>query len=319
MKSRQSIGLTYLAYRLPNQQLSLYELERNGLLTSSAPFMRELGFEYCHIHDGDDVFEDMVVGCAEQILAESALPRDQIGWLFKYTGLEDNCTRANCGNGDILRHFRYPVAKAQHRLELTEATGVAISQQGCSGLLSAIQMADCMLRSSDMTSILCLAGDFLPRGSNREVLYNVMSDAAAAVLIQKEPVKNRIIHSYQHTVPYYWDTPEHKEELLSAYFPLAQRVIAKTLEQARLSVGDVAWFVPHNVNLRSWRILSELLGVPEKKIWSDNIARVGHTICCDHIINLQDMESQGALKKNDILVLFTFGFGANWSCMILEH
>jgi 3-oxoacyl-[acyl-carrier-protein] synthase III len=31
------------------------------------------------------------------------------------------------------------------------------------------------------------------------------------------------------------------------------------------------------------------------------------------------MEEQGALKKDDLLVLFTFGFGANWSCMILQH
>jgi 3-oxoacyl-[acyl-carrier-protein] synthase-3 len=93
----------------------------------------------------------------------------------------------------------------------------------------------------------------------------------------------------------------------------------KTLEQAGISRNDVAWFVPHNVNLRSWKILSDLIEVSEDKIWSNNIARVGHTVSCDHIINMRDMEDQGLLERGDILVLFTFGFGANWSCMIIEH
>jgi len=46
---------------------------------------------------------------------------------------------------------------------------------------------------------------------------------------------------------------------------------------------------------------------------------VGHTVSCDHIINLVDMEGAGALHDGDHLLLFTFGFGASWSAMVIQH
>jgi 3-oxoacyl-[acyl-carrier-protein] synthase-3 len=308
-----------LAYQLPGKRLSLDELERSGSLTSSARFLHELGFGYCHVGGGRESFDDMLVDCGRRVLTEANLPRDDVRWLFQYSGLERNGAVRDTQPASVLRHFRYPVARAHHRLDLPSAASVAVGQQGCSGLLSTLHVADHMLSSSDAGSVLCLAGDFLPEGSGREVLYNVMSDACAAVLVQRDPGKNRIVHFYQHAVPYFWDTPAHQEELLSSYFPLAQRVIATTLAQAEMSVDDVAWFVPHNVNFRSWEILAELVGVGPEKVWSGNIARVGHTVSCDHIINMKDMEDQGVLQRGDRLVLFTFGFGANWSCMIVEH
>jgi 3-oxoacyl-[acyl-carrier-protein] synthase-3 len=219
----------------------------------------------------------------------------------------------------VLSQFRYPAAKAQHVLELEKASSIALSQQGCCGLLSGIDMAEKMLSGSEAQSAILLAGDAFSRGSTREIIYNLMSDASAAVLIEKDAEKNRIVNFHQHSVPYFWDTPKHTNEILASYFPLAQRVIVKCLEQAGMTTSDVTWFVPHNVNLRSWHILTDLLDVPMSRVWSRNISRVGHTVSCDHVINLRDMENDGVLNSNDILVLFTFGFGANWSCMILEH
>lgn len=312
-----TIGITHLAYRLPDRRLSLEDAAQRGLFASEASFLRDIGFEYCFVEDDPVVHDDMIVDCGQDLLTRSALPRHEVGWLFRCSGLPNELPLPR--KGDMLAQFRYPVGRSQQRLDLQRASGMALSQQGCSGLLSSLHIANQLLRADGADAVMCLAGDVFPRGGTREILYNVMSDAAGAVLVQKNAAKNRIVHFEQHTMPYYWDTPQHTTEMLASYFPLAQRVILGTLDAAGVAPGDLAWVVPHNVSLRSWIILSELVGVPSTRIWTDNIARVGHTISCDHIINLSDMEQQGVLRSGDLLLLFTFGFGATWTCLLIEH
>jgi 3-oxoacyl-[acyl-carrier-protein] synthase-3 len=86
-----------------------------------------------------------------------------------------------------------------------------------------------------------------------------------------------------------------------------------------MTIADVDWIIPHNVSLRSWEILLGLIGCPREKLYSDNIGRVGHTIAADNFINLRDATDAGVIHQGDRLLLFTFGYGLNWSCMILEH
>ena len=319
MNSHLSIGLTHVAYSLPSKQFTLTDLEQNGRLRSPAAFLRELGFEDCRVADGQAGLDGLLLHCGGELLATANVASAEVGWLITYTGLEpihQGHPHANC---NPLERFRYRLSHAQHELNLSHATGLALSQQGCSGLLSSIDLAARLLATSESSAALCLAGDALDAGSNREILYNLMSDAGAAVLVEKHASRNRIINFHQHTAPYFWDTPNHTDELLAAYFPLAQRVISHCLEEAGRTIEDVTWFVPHNVNRRSWTILAQLLGVRETAIWDKNISRVGHTVSCDHAINLRDMERAGVLQPGDLLVLFTFGFGATWSCMLLEH
>jgi len=42
-------------------------------------------------------------------------------------------------------------------------------------------------------------------------------------------------------------------------------------------------------------------------------------IAADNWINLRDAMESGKVRPHDKLLLFTFGFGANWACMLLEH
>ena len=46
---------------------------------------------------------------------------------------------------------------------------------------------------------------------------------------------------------------------------------------------------------------------------------MGHTIAADNFINLRDATDSGLIRKGDLLLLFTFGYGLNWSCMVVEH
>jgi 3-oxoacyl-[acyl-carrier-protein] synthase III len=295
----------------------LAALKRSKQVRSSVTFLNELGFSYGYLSEESEPFDELLVGAAEDAIADSGHPPPQIGTLFLYSGLNASATVA--GNAPVLERFRYPVAKLADRLKLGHANAMGLSQQGCSGLLSAINVAARMVQAGDPPAALCVAGDALPKGANREIMYNVMSDAAAAVVVERGSPRNQIVTFHQLGQPAYWDSPQRERELIAAYFPMAQRAICGAIEQAGLRLSDIRWIVPSNVSLRSWTILAELLKIPATRIWSKNIARVGHTVCCDHVINLRDMTREGTLETGDLLLLFTFGFGASWTSLILQH
>jgi 3-oxoacyl-[acyl-carrier-protein] synthase-3 len=339
MNGREAIGISRAAYTLPATRLALEELERAGRIASPAAVLRDFGFEYCYCCPPATEFSDLVIECGKRVLQQAGRPAEELDRVFLYSALESVVSgqwpvvsdqwSADTGHRPLttdysaeanpLELFRYPAARAHHLLGLGQTPVMGLSQLGCSGLLSAVHMASQLLQTTERADILCLAGDILPPGGQREIMYNVMSDAAGALLIERGGSRNRIVHFHERVQTYYWDTPRREQELLAAYFPMAQRVISECLQGAGLEIRDVKWFVPHNVSLRSWHILAKLMSIPAEKIWTANIARVGHTLSCDHIINLVDMEVQGALSQGDYLVLFTFGFGASWSCMVLQH
>lgn len=313
----RSVGISHVAYRLPRSPKTLPALKRSKQIRSSVKFLHELGFTYSYLAEEPERFAELLVGAAEEAIADSGHSAAQIGTLFLYSGL--NSAAAGSRSAGILERFRYPVARLADRLKLPHANAMALSQQGCSGLLSAINLAARMVQAGDPPAALCVAGDALPKNANREIMYNVMSDAAAAVVVERGSPRNQIVSFHQLGQPAYWDSPQQERELIAAYFPMAQRAICGAIEQAGLRLSDIRWIVPSNVSLRSWTILAELLGIPATRIWSKNIARVGHTVCCDHVINLRDMSREGALTTGDHLLLFTFGFGASWTSLILQH
>lgn len=251
-------------------------------------------------------------------MVDAARPPSEIGTLILVSGIDPVPSTIEPSAG-LLDRFRYPAAMVHAELGLEQGAAFSLSQQGCGGLLSAVDLGSRLLRTGQAGAVLILAGDALPAGGCREITYNLIGDATAALLLERDAVKNRIVAFHQQTHSAYWDTPAREQELLAAYFPIAVRVIRATLEQADVDLAAVRWFVPHNVSRRSWQILASLLRLPEEKVWLSNVARVGHTVSCDHVINLVDMEGQGVLAAGDLLVLFTFGFGANWSCLVVEH
>jgi 3-oxoacyl-[acyl-carrier-protein] synthase-3 len=176
-----------------------------------------------------------------------------------------------------------------------------------------------LARPTSVGRVLCVGVDLLPAGSSREILYNLISDGACAVLVQSGAGPNRIISERQVTKGYYWDCEARKNEIVAAYFPTARHIIKEALADAALAPDKVAWIIPHNVSRRSWEILLRLTDLPVERLYADNIATKGHVISGDNFINLKDADAEGRLRAGDRLLLFNFGFGASWSCMLVEH
>jgi|JRHI01.1.fsa_nt_gi 3-oxoacyl-[acyl-carrier-protein] synthase III len=104
-------------------------------------------------------------------------------------------------------------------------------------------------------------------------------------------------------------------------FRRAVRVIVEsartTLDRAGLSASDVAWFVPHQANLRIIETAAKKLGVPRDRTVV-NIDRYGNTSAASIPLALAEAADDGRLKDGDLVLLSGFGAGMTWASALLR-
>src|SRR5688572_7353787 len=312
-----SIGISAIEYAIPDTRVSLEELAGTRRLDTDPAQLRAFGFDVARV--SVQPVETLAHEALKRLLVSTRHAPESIGALF-HAGAIPASHVVSGGSGSVIEGFHYPAARLQYEFGLVNAVAVGVGQVGCAGLMTAIRLAAGFLKSTaDTDAVICSSADVLPSNATREFIYNVVSDGACALMVQRNSDSNRILAHRQITKGYYWDAVSLKNEIVAAYFPTAQHLVRTTLADAGLAAADIDWVIPHNVSLRSWEILVRLLDIPRDRVFLDNIADKGHVIAADNFINLKDATDRGLLRSGQRLLLFTFGFGANWACMVLEH
>jgi 3-oxoacyl-[acyl-carrier-protein] synthase-3 len=308
------VHIAAIEYVLPDHSLTLEELAEQGRLTSRVEALRSFGFDRAWVVE--DEGEQLALRAAQRLLARSGIDPASIGVVL-YAGARPE----SHGGGDVLlAGFSYPAARLQYECGLLNARTIGVSQTGCLGMMTAVSLGRSLLAAeAALERVLCLSVDVLPAGSSREILYNLISDGACALLLQRGRGPNRLAGDRQVTKGYYWDCEARGTEIVAAYFPTARTVIRETLDSAGLRAEDIALILPHNVSLRSWEILLQLTGLPHDRLYDRNIPAKAHVISGDNFINLKDAQDEGRLHPGDRLLLFNFGFGASWASLLIEH
>lgn len=313
-----SIGISNISYYLPKKYKDLKTLQRENKIKSKPEQLQSLGFKGAKVADKESHI-DLASKALKGIFKQGDVKPDDIDLLI-YSGALPSSVTVGSIKTNSLDIFKYSASKLQYDFGLTKANVIGISQQGCVSLMSAIRLArDSILAEKEINTVLCVSSDVLPKDSKREIIYNIISDGACALVVKRNSNHYKILGYNQISKGYYWD-PELKEnELLASYFPTSKMVIEKGLEKMNLKLENIDWIIPHNVSMRSWDILLNMLKFPKSKFYGKNIALKGHTIAADNFINLKDAITEGLIKRGQRILLFTFGFGAHWSCLILEY
>jgi 3-oxoacyl-[acyl-carrier-protein] synthase-3 len=313
----EPVGIRALSYRLGSSEATLEELEGDGLLASPPELLRSFGFDRVRVAESDEERRNLACVAAGDLLREHDVDPVDIDVVVLFGGLPPEPSPSE-ENGELIGRFRYPVSRLQHELGLSRATAFAIGQQGCAALLSALRVARSLLMTEEARNVLCVGVDVVPPGAKREVVYNVLSDGACAVLVSRPWERLRPVAFRQVTKGYYWDSPARRDEIVAAYFPTARNVIRDAVTAAGLTLDDISLVVPDNVSARSWSILLDLLDVPEERAFLGNAARKGHSISADLVVNLKDALDDRPPVLDAPVALFTFGFGANWGAAVLR-
>ena len=307
-------GITAISYVLPGEPVPLHALAASGQLESPEDVLRDFGFAGVHVSGvGSDV---LAIEAVQRLMAEHAVDPDSIDVLCYAGALPDSHRVAT---GGALEDFSYPVARLQYECGFANATTVGIGQAGCTGLMAAVDFALGHLATQRRAQrILCVSSDVLRPDTKREIILNVISDGACALLVERGGVRNRILASRRISKGYYWDATARTNEIIAAYFPTARNLIRDVLQSLELSPAEIALVVPHNVSRRSWEILLPLTGFTTDRLFAENIGPRGHVIAADNFINLRDARTCGRLRDGDRALLFNFGFGAAWAAMVIE-
>jgi 3-oxoacyl-[acyl-carrier-protein] synthase-3 len=88
-----------------------------------------------------------------------------------------------------------------------------------------------------------------------------------------------------------------------------------SLERAKVSIDDIALFVPHQANLRIMEAAASRLGLPSKRVASV-IDRTGNTSSASIPLALVDAVEAGRLRDGDLILLAGFGAGMTWASAI---
>jgi len=309
-----NVHIAAIEYALPDESVSLEELATHGRLRSPTEALRGFGFDRAWIAGAEA--DQLAPRAVARLIARTGIDPAAVDVVL-YAG----ATPGSHATGDsLLAGFSYPVSKLHYECGFVSARAIGVSQTGCLGLMTAVSLGRAMLLAdAGLSLVLCVSVDVLPAGSTREILYNVISDGACVLLLARGDGPDRLLAERQVTKGYYWNCETRGNEIVAAYFPTARTIVLDTLAAAGLTPDDIALVVPHNVSYRSWEILLQLTGLAPDRLYAENIARTAHVISGDNFINLADAEAQGRLRTGDRVLLFNFGFGASWACLLIEH
>lgn len=320
-----AIGFSGVAGVLPPVRATLAELEKQGLLVSTAETLADLGFSHAHLADPEHDAGWLALTAAREALRDARLEPGAIDVLIWASALPENHVHGfsivpvGKSIDALLARFNYNASWLQETLGLDRASIIGNAQQGCSGMFSALRTARALIAAEPRVNhVLCVGVDVLPPGSPREILYNVISDAASAVVVSRGATRDRWVGYHQLSKGYYWNIPEKQKEIIASYFPTSRLVITQLLAQTGLAARDLDWLVPTGVGADSWRILAQLLGMSPEKIYKGAQA-FGHTVAADNFIHLAEIRREQRVTPGQKLLLFTYGFGSSWCGLILEH
>ncbi len=103
-----------------------------------------------------------------------------------------------------------------------------------------------------------------------------------------------------------------KEQAVRRLCEISESVLSK----AKLSLGDIDLFIPHQANLEIIEEAGAKLGIPREKVFV-NIQRYGNTSAASIPIAMREAWEEGRLKNGNIVLAATFGAGLNFAGAIL--
>jgi len=274
------------------------------------------------VSGGGEILE-LARGATEKAMSEAGIEAGEVDLIIWASALESGHQRSsNCEDAIARRKlegFCYTGSWLQEEFGFDQATVMGTAQQGCAGMFGALRIARAMLVAEPgMHNVLCVGADALAEGASREILYNVISDAAVACVLSRGSSRDRWIGFNQITKGYYWDTPAMQKEISAAYFPTARATVLGLLEKEGLAPEDIDLVIPNGIQAPSWPVLLRLVGIPEERLYLSN-ERFGHTVAADNFILLEEARREGRIRVGDRVLLFTYGFGSSWSAILLQH
>ncbi len=297
--------------------------------TSDEWIRTRTGISARRIADARETTASIAIRAARNALAVANLPPQKLDLIIVATATPDHT-------------FPATACLVQDALGASNAGAFDLSA-GCSGFVYGLSLAAQTIGSGAQRNVLVIGAETLSRivdWSDRNTCV-LFGDGAGAVVLQAVEGEGGILSSHlgadgsgadllvvpgggsRHPAgPTTYHDGEHFIHMDGReVYRFATRIIAKAsreaLEAARLSIDQVALFIPHQANIRIIESAAKELGVPKERMYV-NLQRYGNTSAASIPIALCEAVEEGRLQPGDHAVLVGFGAGLTWGATVLR-
>jgi 3-oxoacyl-[acyl-carrier-protein] synthase-3 len=323
---------------VPERCLTNSELVQQFPTLKIKELTRLTGVEERHISAAGETSADLAVKAAEKLFSENKIEKSSIDFIIFCTSGGDYITPASA-------------CVIQNRLGLSQHCGAFDFNQGCTGYLYGLSLADSLIKAGNASSVLLLTGETIhriihPKDPNTLALFG---DGASATLLEKSNKSNIgrfffgtdgsqydqiIVHHGRERHP----LPESAEPDYSDAFgnvknrsklymnggavfnftlEKAPGLFNQLLSEANLTSGDIDYFVFHQANRIVLETLGKKLRIPTEKLIIE-LDDIGNTVSSSIPIAIKKSIDKGVIKKGDTIMVAGFGVGLSWGGSILE-
>ncbi|MBC8320837.1 MAG: ketoacyl-ACP synthase III [Bacteroidetes bacterium] len=300
---------------------------------------RLTGVTQRHICSEDQTSVDMAVAAAHNLFHKSSIKKSDIDFVIYCSAGGDYITPAS----SCIIH---------NRLALPAHCGAFDYNQGCTGFIYGLSMADSMISAGNADNILLITSEAItktihPNDSSNRAIFG---DAATASLIVRNSNVSKfgkfifgtdgskydriIIKHGRERFP----LPKYAEEdRLDSYgntrndanffmdgsevfnFSVAKapELVSRLLTKSGLNFDDIDFFVFHQANQIILETIGKKIKIPDDKMIID-IKTTGNTVSSTIPIVLKNAIDQGKIKRGNILLIAGFGVGFSWGGTIMK-
>ena len=196
--------------------------------------------------------------------------------------------------GSEIEYINYN-ARIHESLELKNAFPIGITLNNCISFMSAIVMAESMVRSETYNNILIITADKVYDESMRFNNFALLSDSAASCLVTCREVPGLEIVSARFGVSQNPITSNHGQDEPSLY----GRILKEVLDDSPISLSDISKVFCNNIFRPVTQLKETRLGFSRRQLYLDNVARCGHCFSADTLINYVDYARQASPAEGE--------------------
>lgn len=210
------------------------------------------------------------------------------------------------------------------RQGLHNALFVGMCANRCASIFDAMRLIRQRLQEQPDALALLVTGESAVTQELRLVENTaVMGDAAGAMLFGTRGQGNELLACCSHTYGQYargvWLEGAPRASYETNYPAMMLQIIQQTLAQAGMTLDQVRWVIPHNVNRKSWIELARTIDLPLSRLMLANIPFTGHCFGSDMMLNLSHLTSTGALEKSDVYLMIAVGLGGSFGAALFRY
>jgi len=327
-KKSKSVGIVGIGFYVPEKIITNFDLEKT-LDTSDEWIYTRTGIKERRVVADNQFASDLAAESSLRALKNAGMKPEEVELIVVCTLSPD-------------MFFPSTACIVQSKIGAINSACFDI-EAACSGFNYGLCIAESFIKSGQYNNVLLIGTEVFSRildWQDRSTCV-LFGDGAGAVVLREVSNNSGILSHYLNAdgtgtdllnlpaggsrLPASIETVNQRlhylkmngREIYKFATKMIPEAVKNSLNKAGLTEKDIDLLIPHQANIRIINTVAEKLKLPMEKVFI-NIHKYGNTSAASIPIALSEAISENRIKKNDIVVLTSFGAGLTWGASVIR-